>query len=270
LRSIRANEIEIAFEDLGSGSPLLLLHGFARDHTVWDTPAKALKEKYRVIVPDLRGMGGSRHPDPGSPITMEQLADDSAALLDSLNVQTAMVAGFSMGGYILLEMLLRHPSRVQAAAFVGTRASADRPEKKAERLKQNEQLLEEGMAPLAKEYVQRLFSFGFSAANPQILEETYQNFASQEPVNIALLNDAMRNRGDLMPRLDEIQCPCVVIGGSEDKLVAPEAMVALHEGLRDSTLDMVEGAGHMLPVETPNRVVAALENLMKRTNIGRV
>lgn len=264
MRSVRVHGTKIAFGDWGDGPPLLLLHGFARDHTVWTAPVESLKGKYRLLVPDLRGMGESRDIPPGALITMEQLADDSAALLDALGIQAAAVAGFSMGGYVLLQMLIRHPSKVRAAAFIGTRASADTPGKKAERLEQNVQLAKEGMEPLARDYVQRLFSRAFSAANPQALEETFRNFASQNPLHIASLNEAMRARGDMTPRLREIRCPCVVIGGTEDRLVAPAAMAALHAELEDSVLDMVEGAGHMLPVETPERVAGALDKLVQR------
>ena len=267
VRSIQANGIDIAFDDLGSGSPLLLLHGFARDRTVWGPVADDLKDRFRLIVPDFRGMGGTPHPDPDTPITMALLADDFAALLHALDINTAAVAGFSMAGYVLLELLVRHPNKVCAAAFVGTRASEDTQAKKDDRIKQNELIAEEGVAPLAKGYVQKLFSSVFTSANPDILEETYRNFASQDSTNIALLNDAMRMRVDMTPGLGEIRCPCVVIGGGEDLLVAPEAMKALHESLSDSTLDMVEGAGHMLPVETPGRVVLALEGLMKRASM---
>jgi len=264
LRTVRANGMDIAFEEQGSGPPLLLLHGFARDHTVWRPPAESLKERYRLLIPDLRGMGGSRHPDPGSPITMAQLADDAAALLDALGVRAAAAAGFSMGGYVLLQLLRRHPGKVSAAGFVGTRASADSPEKQAERLEQNRLVLKEGTSPMARDYVKRLFSPGFAAANPHIVEETFQNFASQDPASVALLNDAMRRREDMTPWLGEIECPCTVIGGTEDKLVAPDAMAALHGKLRNSALEMIQGAGHMLPVETPDRVVAALEELADR------
>ena len=268
MRSIRANGTDIAFEDRGSGPALLLLHGFARDHTVWGPPAGALERKYRLIIPDMRGMGGSKHPDPDSPITMEQLADDAAALLGALGISSAAAAGFSMGGYVLLQMLHQHPRKVSAAAFVGTRASADSPEKQAERLEQNRLILKEGTASLARGYVQKLFSPRFTAENPQIVDETFRNFASQKPVHIALLNDAMRKREDMTPWLGKIDCPCLVIGGTEDKLVAPEAIVALHGKLRDSALQMVPGAGHMLPVETPDLVVAALEGLMRRAEAG--
>lgn len=264
MRSVQANGIDIAFDDLGSGAPLILLHGFARDHTVWGLVANKLKDRFRVIVPDMRGMGGTSHPESAPPITMAQLGDDCAALIDSLDIDAAAVAGFSMAGYVLLNLLARHPNKVNAAAFVGTRASADNPAKRDERLKQNEVIAQGGFASLAKGYIPKLFSFEFTSANPQVVEEIFRNFTSQNPVNICLLNDAMREREDMTPGLGEIQCPCVVIGGTEDVFVAPEAMKALHEDLSDSTLDMIEGAGHMLPIEAPGRVIRALERLMER------
>ncbi len=267
MKSIRTGGIETAFIECGIGTPLFLMHGFARDHTVWEAQIEALSRSYRLIVPDTRGMGQTKHPDPGSAITIEQLADDAIALLDALEVPFAAVAGFSMGGYALLHMLVNHPNKVRAAAFVSTRASADDPSRAEARIRQMRFVRDEGAEAFAATLVPNIFSARFAGARPEVAEATRRVIAAQEPDNIALRADAMRLRIDMTPRLSEITCPCAVIGGDEDRIVPPLAMKELHEGLPDPTFEMIEGVGHMSPLEAPDRVGFCLDQLMQRAGM---
>ncbi len=267
MRTAPTNGIETAFIDCGSGPPLLLLHGFARDHTVWDAQIETLPRSYRLIVPDTRGMGETKHPDPGSAITIEQLADDSAALLEALDIPFAAVAGFSMGGYALFHLIMNHPNKVRAAAFVSTRASADDPSKASERIRQMNHVRDEGAEAFAATLVPHIFAAHFIDSHPEVVEATRRVIAAQVPNNIALRADAMRQRVDMTPRLSEITCPCAVIGGSEDRIVPPHAMKELHEGLPNSTFDMLEGVGHMSPLEAPEGVSFCLDQLMQHAGM---
>src|SRR5215203_2748589 len=97
---IQVNNIQIAFDDTGSGSPVILLHGFPFNRTLWREQVSALSSAHRVITPDLRGFGESDVAE--SPATMTSMAEDVAALMDSLGIHQAIIGGLSMGGYVML------------------------------------------------------------------------------------------------------------------------------------------------------------------------
>ena len=100
METVQVNDIRLAYERRGTGAPLVLLHGYPLDHHLWDDVAPLLEDTFDVILPDLRGFGGSSTVD--SFYTMEDMASDIAALLDQLGIQKAAVVGHSMGGYVAL------------------------------------------------------------------------------------------------------------------------------------------------------------------------
>src|SRR5574340_545815 len=105
------NGINLAYDDSGTGIPVLLIHGFPLSRRMWHPQRMTLTAAgYRVITPDLRGFGESDAPD--GPYSMELFADDLAALLDHLGIERTVVGGMSMGGYVLLNLLERYPERL--------------------------------------------------------------------------------------------------------------------------------------------------------------
>src|SRR6185436_12108198 len=100
----------LAHADVGRGLPVVLLHAFPLNRSMWEPQIAALFGECRCIVPDLRGFGDSPR---GGPFTMDRYADDVAALLDALQVDRAVVAGLSMGGYVALALWRRHRKRVR-------------------------------------------------------------------------------------------------------------------------------------------------------------
>ena len=103
----RVRGIELAYTDEGRGPVVLMLHGFPFDRSMWRGQVEKLSEDFRVIAPDFRGHGET--PPTREPSTMEELAEDLAALLDELNVPRAVVCGLSMGGYVALRFVAWHP-----------------------------------------------------------------------------------------------------------------------------------------------------------------
>ena len=116
-RTVALPDMEIYYETTGKGTPLLLLHGFAETGRMWNPFTKALAGKYQVIVPDLRGHGGSTNP--GGQFTMRQSARDILALLDRLQIVRVKAIGFSAGAMTLLHMATQQPDRVEAMVVVG-------------------------------------------------------------------------------------------------------------------------------------------------------
>ncbi len=265
MKSVRANGIDIAYEDCGSGPPLLLLHGFSLDHSMWAAQMEELQRSYRLIAPDLRGLGKTEAPS--EPFSLETMADDAAGLLEAIDISAAAVAGFSLGGYTLLQLLARHPLKIRAAAFVSTQAGADTVEAREPRLRIARLVVDEGMEPFASAFIPQLFDPAYLAAHPREIAHTQSVIESQRPNSIALVLDAMRQRPDMRFYLKDFTQPAAVIGGLADALVPAQSMRDLHEGLPDCTIDLLEGVGHMSPVEAPEQVSFQLDQLMQRAGM---
>ncbi|NJN15095.1 MAG: alpha/beta fold hydrolase [Oscillochloris sp.] len=136
----QVNGILMQYEESGDGPAVLLVHAFPLNGKIWQAQVAALHDRYRVITPDLRGFGDSEAP-PGM-YTMDQHADDLAALLDHLNLEHVILGGLSMGGYIGFAFLRRHGDRVRALMLCDTKAGPDSIEAQAAR-EANARLVEE-------------------------------------------------------------------------------------------------------------------------------
>src|SRR6187551_333276 len=123
MKTEKLNDVEIAYERRGKGTPLVLIHGYPLDHSIWEKVAGLLENDFDLILPDLRGFGASTTID--TPYTMEAIADDIAALLKNLGVKKAAIAGHSMGGYVALAFAKKYTAQVSGLALVSSQVLAD-------------------------------------------------------------------------------------------------------------------------------------------------
>src|SRR5215211_1349218 len=143
METLTVNNIRLAYERRGTGTPLVLLHGYPLDHHLWDEVAPLLVDAFELILPDLRGFGESSTVD--SFYTMEDIASDIAALLDHLEIQKAAIAGHSMGGYVALAFARLFPERVSGLGLVSSQVLADAPDRKEGRYKSAADVSENGI-----------------------------------------------------------------------------------------------------------------------------
>src|SRR5262245_32136019 len=156
-KRIQIDQVELSMTDAGQGPPLILIHGFPLDHTMWNEQIVALAKARRVIAPDLRGFGASQVP-PGT-ATMEQMADDIAAILDALEIREPIaLVGLSMGGYVAFQFVRKYGHRLGALVLADTRSSADAPEAAAGRLKLAAHVLAAGTGYAADAMIPRAFA----------------------------------------------------------------------------------------------------------------
>lgn len=239
------NGISMHYKDLGSGQPIMLLHGFPLCHKMWQPQAEALVTAgNRVILPDLRGFGDS--PVGSVPPSIGQLADDLIALLDYLKVEQTVIGGMSMGGYILLNLLSRYPQRVSAACFIVTRADGDDETAQAKRNHLLAEVNKGNPDAVADAFIQVLFAPAIHKEKPELITEVRNWMTSTSPEGLRFGLSAIRDRPDLTAMLPRLNLPSLVIGASEDKAIPPQKSQDIATGIPGARLQVVEGAGHMV------------------------
>jgi pimeloyl-ACP methyl ester carboxylesterase len=257
--------VDLAYVARGIGLPVVLLHGFPLDHTMWSEQIEALSKKHRVIAPDLRGFGKSSlgNADPAHGIIMEQYADDVALLLDALEVtQPIVLAGFSMGGYIAWQFVRKHMDRLRALIQVDTRAAADTEEARTNRLKMAEKIHELGSARIAETLGPKLFAAGKFEANPTIVQELRDVIAGTSPDAIACAQRGMAARPDMTSLLPTISVPTLLVAGAEDALTPAKEMQQIADAIPKGEFKEIPDSGHMSTMENPAAVNEAMSKFI--------
>ena len=260
-RRVAARGVALAVDVQGDGVPLLFVHGFPLDRTMWREVIAALT-RWRRIAPDLRGMGLSQAPESYS---MAEYADDLAALLDVLDARQAVVCGLSMGGYVAFELFRRHAHRVRALILMNTRAEPDDSAGRHARDATVSLVEREGPSGLADVMVPQLLAPANLSAMPRVVQRVRAMITGTPAAGIVGALRAMRDRPDSRPTLAAINVPTMVVAGREDRLISPDASRALAAAIAGSRLIRIPHAGHLTPLEQPvaaSRVIAEfLESL---------
>ena len=250
MKTLTVNGIELATIDRGEGPALLLVHGFPLDHTMWNDQIDALGEKYRVIAPDLRGFG--RSGVTRGTVTMEQFADDVAALLDVLEIQEPIVfCGLSMGGYVAWQFWRKYSRRLRGLILCDTRAVADTPETAEGRLEMAQRVLSEGPSPLVEMMMPKLFAQSTVQSHPDTVDSLRRVMYANDPEGIAAAGRGMAQREDFSGMLKQIECPSLILVGELDALSTPEEMKTIADAIPGSRFVEIAASGHMSPMEEP-------------------
>lgn len=253
METIFVNDIRLAYERRGTGAPLVLLHGYPLDHHLWDDIAPLLSDTFELIIPDLRGFGGSSTVD--SFYAMEDFADDIAALLDQLEIQKTAVVGHSMGGYVALAFLRLYPERVTGLGLVSSQVLADAPDRKEGRYKSAAEVADKGIGSVVAAMTSKFTS-----------DERLQQFAKasmeqQQPAAYIGALKAMAERVDSTPLLSSLRVPLVVVHGDADQLIPIDRAREIKAVVPGAHLLEISGAGHMPMMEAPQQTADALKHL---------
>jgi pimeloyl-ACP methyl ester carboxylesterase len=256
---------QIATVAQGEGMPLVLLHGFPLDHSMWRAQIEHFAGPYRVIAPDLRGFGRSPLGDAASAAvsTMAEMADDVAALLDALDVgEPVVLCGLSMGGYVAFELWRRHSARLRALVLCDTRAAADSPEAAQGRHATAERLMHEGSNLLGETMVPKLFAASTFEAQPDLVRGLRERMVATSPAAAAAALRGMAVRSDSRDLLREITVPTLVVVGEHDAISTVDEMRAIADSLPNARFNVINGAGHMAPSEAPAAFNAVLDGFL--------
>ncbi len=244
-----AQGLIVGYDEAGSGTPLLLLHGFPLYRRMWAPQVAALAGRAHCIAPDVRGFGES---DIAPPFTIDQFADDAVALLDSLGVaEPAVVCGLSMGGYIAFALWRRHPSRVRALILADTRPTADTAETKEKRRELIETVRARGSAAIAESQARAMLSPRTLERCPEKLGEVQAMITAQPPEAIAAASEAMMSRSDSTATMATITVPTLIVVGEHDAITPPAISGEMQRAIPNSRLEQLSGAGHLSSLERP-------------------
>jgi pimeloyl-ACP methyl ester carboxylesterase len=252
----KIGEKEIGYDDFGAGKPVVLLHGHPLNRSMWSEQVEVMQQDYRVVCPDLPGYGET--PLVSDVSTMNEMAQDVAALLDYLKLETVILGGLSMGGYAALEFYNLFPKRIFAFILADTKAASDAEEARQKRLETAEKIEKEGIEPLAEEMLPKMLAPTTHSSKPETVERVRQMILATKPAAAAAALRGMAERNDHTKLLAEINVPTLVLVGEMDELTPPAEAEKMHRAINESRLVKISNAGHLSPLENPAEFNKAL------------
>ena len=244
----------------GSGKArVVLIHSLAMDASFWDRVIPLLQDNVDILTYDCRGHGKSDKPD--GPYTVDLFADDLSDLLDRVGWRSAVVCGASMGGSVAIAFAAAYADRVNALGLFDTTCwyGADAPAQWTERA---QKAVDEGLKSLVGFQKTRWFSDSFREKNSDIVDRAIEVFLAND---VRCYADTCRMLGaaDKRDALKNFRMPCAILVGSEDYATPVEMARVLHDGIAGSSLEVIENARHLTPLEVPQAVVRQIVGLIE-------
>lgn len=255
------SDFVIAYDDIGAGAPIIFLHGFPFNKSMWESQYHSLKQSFRVIAPDIRGFGYSK--DDSSELSIELFADDMIALMEELKLEKVTICGLSMGGYIALNAIQRYPERFNALILCDTQCNSDTDEGKAKRYKSIEDIKANGITEFTEGFLKNVFHAETQSNKPELVAGLKNMMLSNS--EHAFINGlkALAERKETCSKLDQIRVPTLIICGSDDSLTPVSKSQYLHEHIKDSQLRIIQNAGHISNMEQPEEFNKIIIDFLK-------
>lgn len=250
----------VAYELEGSGSAVVLLHGFCEDHRVWEGLLPYL-EGFRVLRVDLPGFGDS---DPPAEPSLEALAASVSAILEREGISRCALVGHSMGGYVSLALAAERLEMLKGLCLFHSHPFPDSAEKKAARDKGIEFVRSNGVAPYVQGLIPQLFAHNREGGYPEAVNRLIQQASAFSAEGVIAALKAMRDRPDRSQVLAKLPCPILFIIGKEDAAVPLEQSLAMAPLPDEAEILLLEDVGHMGMFEAPERTGSALRRFLQK------
>jgi pimeloyl-ACP methyl ester carboxylesterase len=267
-----ADGARLAFRESGVGLPVVFLHPTPLDGEYW-RPLTENLAGVRAIVPDLRGHGGSELGElpvggfalvPDVPVlTIKQLAADVLALLDNLEIPTAIFAGCSIGGYVLLEIWRQAPERMRGLIFVCSKPQPDAAPNLSKRAATIAQARSGGSAAIFDGVAQTLIGATTRHRRPEIVDELRARM-TLTPEALAAVQAGLATRPDSLPTVATLAVPVLAIAGGEDAGVTAAEMEAFQAAPGGCEFHLLPDAGHFAAYEQPEKVASLMAEWLRQ------
>ncbi|MGA1981773.1 MAG: alpha/beta hydrolase [Acidobacteriaceae bacterium] len=254
---LQTSDLSLHYQESGVGTPVILIHGHPFDCTSWSPQLIASFPGYRLIAPDLRNFGRTTSPNP--PANFSTYARDLLAFADALALDEFFVAGLSMGGQVALEIAAAAPSRLLGLIFCDTFAQLDTPAKKSARLALADRLDAEGLAAYAVEVLPKMMCPKTIADHPEVAAELLRMMQRAPAAGASAALRTRAERRDYLPLLPKLNLPTLIVVGIHDQFTPVADAELMHQHIRNSTLIVLQDAGHITNLEQPaafNRALA--------------
>ncbi|MGA8261885.1 MAG: alpha/beta hydrolase [Arenicellales bacterium] len=256
------NGAELFHELQGSGEPFVCIHGLQGDATNFATLAAALGRDFTVLTFDQRGSGRSEKPD--EPYSLQQLADDTAALIEAVGFDSAFVFGVSMGGMIAQELALRHPEKVRRLVLGCTTAGGHHaipPSRDTMDYVYTKEPL--SAEERTRRFTECCFTAPWLSAHPEVVERLLEarRQLPLDPDALARRREAL-SAHDTWDRLPSIRQPTLVITGKPDRIIPEANSRLLADRLPNAELLELEPSGHLFWIERERDTLEALRRFL--------
>ncbi len=264
---VPVRDIEINYQEEGSGYPLILIHGLNGDLTGWVLVMPELSKHYRTMALDVRGHGGTSKPD--QPYSIKGFSEDFYGFMNQLKIAKAHILGLSMGGAIAQQFALDHPEKIRSLVLVSTFSYVDENVHRAfTRLRQT--LKDRGYPAFFDEVIKLAFTSQYIAANPGPLAELKgKRIRVNSPLAIGRATDACM-AFNLKNEIAQISLPTLIVSGKEDIFTPIHLAEQIHRSIRDSEWKVLEGVGHNLYIEKPGQLTQMTLDFLKSHQHRRI
>lgn len=241
--------------------PIIFVHGFPYDHTMWDKQIDHLKNDYYCVTYDIRGLGSSVVGD--GQYTMESYVDDLLEIISELKLVKPVLCGLSMGGYMAFRAVERSQDTFGSLILCDTKAEADTDEGKLIRANKIKQINEEGIEAFVDSFVPTCFAKDTIENRNELLQNILRKCKTNNPIGVKGALIAMLSRTDTTKFLSKINIPTLIVVGENDALTPPAVMKLLNESIPNSRFEIIYGSGHMTPIEKPDAVNEAIRSFLR-------
>ena len=249
---IPVHQINISYNDRGPDERpvIIFIHGFPFNKSMWDAQTEELKLTNRVIAYDVRGHGDTD--EGGEDFSIALFADDLIGLMDELKIDTAILCGLSMGGYIALYAMEKYPNRFDGLVLSDTNCKADTSEAKEKRMMTIESIKKDGVEKFVDGMIKNLFAAQSFTTKKAAIHSVKEMMLKNSQKSICKTLLALAGRAETCDKLPKIHVPVLIMAGYEDKITPPSIARLLHEKIEGSRLHIINHAGHVANIENPD------------------
>lgn len=244
-------DLKVSYEVAGDGYPLVLLHSGSTDLLTWEDMIPHLAKRFRVYRVDLRGYGSTVRP-PQPRLSFDVWTEDLVRFLDSFGIERAALAGWSLGGDIIINFAERYPERVSQLVLIGVMSPLSHAPSAGWQARARLALNGASMAQIVEqtfESTKRTLSTHTQKNRPDALERVRQTLLRNHPMTYVELVESLDGLPALAPKLGAITCPTLVLVGDEDVGTSVESAEGVNKAIPRSYMKIIPNCGHCYPYE---------------------